>query len=1266
MNVIADYGARPINEIKPFTVIDSTKPTINSVSFTATLQSNQPNLIEAGTFDESSVASIALNLRKPSGATQNIPMQLLSGFDGNAYWSASLNDLQEKGNYSFTLTACDAFGNCETSASNAFTVIDVPAGCAGKNVLVASMDSNNVFSQILSANYCVVSWNLGKTGSPSLGYLQKFNAVVWSAENDLTPIDANETQVLEQFIALGGKLLLEGSEIAFRHFDDNLMRNVAHATLYLDLQLDENSVNKITVSRKHPVTKGLTQIDLNYIISAFPDAVMPYGGVGLADWNNGKSAMVLWQNAMGTAKTIYLPFTLKSVEGTARETLAGNAVAWLLESASLDLAVNDINLGSFVVEGTGKPVNFFLTNSSATQLGVYIDGALQKTISVSGSTASTTVSLSKGNHSIEAFINPSFSIKEKDYVNNSKTIAVNVAPLQADIIVEKVWAETVNDRNALLYALVSNRGGTTASVSVNFSVDGNANGTQGISLAPNSSQAVSKPHVIVKGKHLLNVNASTATDANTQNNSLNAQIYFCSQGNILLIADDDAQSASTAEPSSLASFRSALQAKGYCYSEWSEKEKGIPPLSLLNSASVVVWSSGDYWNKAVDEKDSALLSQFNGNILFEGSDISFDHNNDLFAQQKLHATLDKDLALDENNSMLEVDGNHTLMQGITAIDLNAALSPYPDSIAPLAGTDSPARWKNASTAIVSSFSGTQKTVFIAFSIDAIKDESTRQKLLKNAIDLLSQPASIACYSDSNCGTTSYSANYCSLEGNAVRDKNSFTCLNPGTPSSSCQKNAATELVQECPNGCSNGACNASAEQVNWIVTGTGTETWSETFSESIELTSGGTKQMAMQANATVTYSYYTTTNKWAKIGTFNANQGDTIEISYSFDGRYGTYTVKKNSTTIKQARSRYYRGIKAEYSATATQKVTRTATDSGSASITAAEGTKDLGTFNAVPQPQNSGTITGITYSIEDDNPEINTWISSGHVFAKLNAPTIQCNSNANCDDQNPYTEDICLNPGTIESQCSHNAIACINKLDCGTDGLVGSTYCNGNNVYRNYRTFACSSPGTSNATCSYSDSPQLIQQCANGCSNGECLVPSQQFTWIVTGTGTETWNETVSESIELTANGTKQMAMQANATVTYSYYNIFNSWKQISTFNANQGDTIEITYSFDGRYGTYTVKKNSTIIKQTKSWSYRGIKAEYSATATKTATRTATDSGTAMITSADGAKDLGAFNATPQALNSGTISNVNYSVSDDNPNVNTWLQSGHVFAKMG
>jgi hypothetical protein len=96
----------------------------------------------------------------------------------------------------------------------------------------------------------------------------------------------------------------------------------------------------------------------------------------------------------------------------------------------------------------------------------------------------------------------------------------------------------------------------------------------------------------------------------------------------------------------------------------------------------------------------------------------------------------------------------------------------------------------------------------------------------------------------------------------------------------------------------------------------------------------------------------------------------------------------------------------------------------------------------------------------------------------------------------------ITLKTNVVDCKCSSNvvkqvskiltvnevAINCCENSDCGNNGYIGSNYCLSGNVYRDFKSFFCNNPGTTSSYCSNTINSLLIQTCAYGCSNGECL----------------------------------------------------------------------------------------------------------------------------------------------------------------------------------
>ncbi len=98
----------------------------------------------------------------------------------------------------------------------------------------------------------------------------------------------------------------------------------------------------------------------------------------------------------------------------------------------------------------------------------------------------------------------------------------------------------------------------------------------------------------------------------------------------------------------------------------------------------------------------------------------------------------------------------------------------------------------------------------------------------------------------------------------------------------------------------------------------------------------------------------------------------------------------------------------------------------------------------------------------------------------------ITCFSDSECNDNNSNTIDICNLAGTPNSGCSYNPMICMNNSDCGTNHFSGDAFCQNENVYQNFITYNCISPGA-NSSCSVSSNEVNLQNCSHTCLNGSC-----------------------------------------------------------------------------------------------------------------------------------------------------------------------------------
>jgi len=125
-----------------------------------------------------------------------------------------------------------------------------------------------------------------------------------------------------------------------------------------------------------------------------------------------------------------------------------------------------------------------------------------------------------------------------------------------------------------------------------------------------------------------------------------------------------------------------------------------------------------------------------------------------------------------------------------------------------------------------------------------------------------------------------------------------------------------------------------------------------------------------------------------------------------------------------------------------------------------------------------------------------NKWISS--LVCKNNTPVCTSHALKQCVGNSVYWFNSCNNQEDLFQACTSNQVCqnaqCVNvtcsiNSNCGSNRYVGSPFCQGNNVYQNYRTYTCNNPGTANSSCSQSDTAQLQTNCtaSQTCTSGSC-----------------------------------------------------------------------------------------------------------------------------------------------------------------------------------
>ena len=144
----------------------------------------------------------------------------------------------------------------------------------------------------------------------------------------------------------------------------------------------------------------------------------------------------------------------------------------------------------------------------------------------------------------------------------------------------------------------------------------------------------------------------------------------------------------------------------------------------------------------------------------------------------------------------------------------------------------------------------------------------------------------------------------------------------------------------------------------------------------------------------------------------------------------------------------------------------------------------------------NAGTPS--SYCSDYTTPQLKT-VCMGNQTCSNGACIDSCTPNVEkrCVGNNVYWYDSCGNRGSFVQYCAEgcsngtciDSIACRTNSECGTDGYTGSPFCQNNDVYRNYRNYTCNNPGTTSSFCTNSTHAQLQINCTGNqtCSNGSC-----------------------------------------------------------------------------------------------------------------------------------------------------------------------------------
>ena len=362
--------------------------------------------------------------------------------------------------------------------------------------------------------------------------------------------------------------------------------------------------------------------------------------------------------------------------------------------------------------------------------------------------------------------------------------------------------------------------------------------------------------------------------------------------------------------------------------------------------------------------------------------------------------------------------------------------------------------------------------------------------------------SINCSSNSGCGTNGLVNGLFCQNNNVFQNFITYTCHNAGTIQSYCSNSTSGQLQQTCLQNqiCSNGIC------VNQSII----------CNNNLDCDDNNPYTQDQCINPRTPQSYCNYTN----ITCINNSDCGINGVSNPFCNNNDVFTNQTIYTCINP-----------------------NSTSSRCSNSTSSQKTFDCGS--------NSCGTYGTNYCKGDNVYHSRTCYNKGCSLSS-------CFNNSNINEELVKTcANTCDNGACIQFGCSQNS-------DCGTDGLIGSNYCSGNNVIKDYTTFTCNNPNTINSYCSNSNQSNTIQTCSYRCTNGACLTCVDKDKDGVCDPNDKCPNTPV--GVDVDQNGCSQMQFCLMQPICGTGCD-WADWKNNAPFGTKAHDCITVIVSKEGDY---------------------------------------------------------------------------------------------------
>src|SRR3989338_8237239 len=328
---------------------------------------------------------------------------------------------------------------------------------------------------------------------------------------------------------------------------------------------------------------------------------------------------------------------------------------------------------------------------------------------------------------------------------------------------------------------------------------------------------------------------------------------------------------------------------------------------------------------------------------------------------------------------------------------------------------------------------------------------------------------VVCFKNSDCGSDGFIGNnYCD-ESKVYRDFKTFECKNPGTGVSSCSFTTEKKLIEQCTTqSCNNGMCigvpsikilsplnnsvittedvTVTFQAMNWNVGGKG-ETHVHFHIDNIPGLSFSDHLM-----------FYNGNNKIVEL---NLEPGTTVFATWINEN-----TIRLNNVPDGTHRIRAHLA-KVDHSLPVNPEAD----------------TEIVININV------NKIICNKDSDCNDNNDYTkDSCVNPGTKDSFCRYEIIECKTDNDCNDNNNKTADSCVNPDTPDSFCFYENIFCFKDSDCGIDHS-SDNFCKEGDVYQNTVKFECKNPGTKDSFCREINKDIKKEECSDkACYEGECI----------------------------------------------------------------------------------------------------------------------------------------------------------------------------------